>query len=423
MTQHLFTLPAMSFRFRLTLVLLSVIAVPSFAQTAAEDERDQREFGLPTDEWYRPRMTLNFGYRILSSGINVQFGNLGSVAASRAIVPATQGNVSRSYDNGSVIADAPRFNETDGNGTQTSTPGGRYTYSELQTDGSSLLVLDGVSYTAGRTRAWEYRTDSQIVAGHAAMSIYSATGEGATAAKDEGLNGGVELSLEREMGKVGRLQWSLGAGVALNSMTAKTSGTVSSTLNTYTDYFLLNGPTPTGVKGGPSFTDLVRPDTTVAASGFETTTPLQLTPNALLTTNTSTVGGATVNGNWELTGAYFLLRVGPTLRTQLTERLGISLGAGVAGAFAGSRYSVIETLELPDDLEDVVEDRYSNESKFLTGFYADLNFDWRANERTGIFAGVGMQQIGGYDQTVAGRTAKIDIGSSVGVRGGLSIKF
>ena len=65
----------------------------------------------------------------------------------------------------------------------------------------------------------------------------------------------------------------------------------------------------------------------------------------------------------------------------------------------------------------------SDTSKFLGGYFADLNFDWAANERTGLFGGITAQKFDGYDQTLGGRTARVDLGNSVGLRGGISIKF
>lgn len=413
----------MNFRSVLSVALLASVSIPAFAQTVTEDEKLERELGLPSDHWYVPKTTLRFGFRVLTSGVNVNFGNLGSVASTREVVPASAGDVTRVYDNGAVALDVLRVNEVDANGVQTSTPGGRYQVLVPNDDGSVSLIFDGLSFTPGRTRYWNYVSDSQVVGGLIALSNFSATSEGAAASKDEGMSGGVELSVSRDLGKAGgRFEFSVNAGLALNSMNAKTGGTVRSTLNSYTDYFRLNGGAPTE-KGGPTYADFTRSDGFVVAQGLETTSTLQTTPSASLSSTSSLVGGANVQGNWQIRGAYFLMRVGPAIRTHLSDRFGLSLGAGVAGAYAGSRYSVVEQLELPDLAEPLIEDRFSNESKFLTGYYADLNFDWQANERTGLFAGVGLQHLGSYEQSVGGRTAKIEMGSAVGVRGGISIKF
>jgi hypothetical protein len=122
-----------------------------------------------------------------------------------------------------------------------------------------------------------------------------------------------------------------------------------------------------------------------------------------------------------------MVRLGPTIRTQLTTRLGVSASLGVAGAYTGTTYSVTETFRVPDlegiTIGSVRGTEQTSETKFLSGYYADLNLEWLATERTGLFGGLTAQKFDGFDQSVGSRTAHIDLGSSVGLRGGVSIKF
>ena len=152
--------------------------------------------------------------------------------------------------------------------------------------------------------------------------------------------------------------------------------------------------------------------------------PLAALPGS--STSSQVVGGTTVNGNWQVKGAYFLMRLGPSVRAQLTQRLGLSASLGVAGAYTGSTYSVIESFAAPDSGGATIstpDPEKSSTSEFLSGYYADINLDWAVSERTGFFGGLSAQQLGDYDQVLNGRTAHIDLGNSVGVRGGISIKF
>lgn len=432
-----------------TVAVLAALIVPAFAQSASStsDEEANLALTLPTDEWYVPKNTITFGVRVLGNGIKANFGNLGSMPT-RTIEqkvtvakPGTTTNetieiITRSYDNGSMRQDYQRPDEllptsvspTDGAALSYGVyPGnGRYQTWISSNSGGTITntqVSDQLSYQQGVTRYWNYASASQIQNDRVAMSTYSARSEGATAAKEEGLNSGLELTVSRDLSAAGkRFQWSLTAGIALNNMNAKTGGTIASTLAIHTDYYQLNGPAPTGTTlGGPSYVDLTRPDGTTSTDGQETTTTIGDTP--VSSSDSLIAGGASIQGNWKVKGAYMLVRVGPTLRTKISERFGLSASLGVAGAYAGSRYSVVETLDIPDVLEPITESIDNVKNKFLGGFYADVNVDWVANERTGLFAGVNMQNLGGYDQEVGGRTAKIDFGSAIGVRGGLSFKF
>ncbi len=86
--------------------------------------------------------------------------------------------------------------------------------------------------------------------------------------------------------------------------------------------------------------------------------------------------------------------------------------------------STVESFAVPGDSGGTVSTVETSEvAKFVGGLYADLNFEWLANERTGLFAGVSAQQFGSYDQSVGGRTARIDLGSTVGLRYGVTIRY
>jgi len=410
-------------------LLATVVVAPAFAQSAASssDEEANLSLTLPTDEWYVPKNKVSFGYRMLSSGIKAKFGNLGSVASIRSVAAASEGDAARSYDNGYVTRDTYRAGEYDSSGNVTTTPGTRYQFYRSNSDGSQTLTYDYLAYTPGQSREWGYTKADQVTPGQLALSNYSSRSEGGRASKDEGMNGGIELNVSRDMGKLGseRFKWSLTAGLALNSMNAKTAGSVTSTLIRYTDFYRITDPSYVGVNSGtqPSYTPTYESDgtTVINEQGIETTVPISGAP--IGSTTTEEAGGATVKGNWKVKGAYFLVRFGPQVRTQLTERFGISAGLGLAGAYAGSRYSVVEKLEIPDVREDITQEDEDATGKFIGGFYADMMLDYAATERTGIYAGMSVQSLGSYEQTVAGRTAKIDFGSALGIHGGLSYKF
>jgi hypothetical protein len=432
----------MNLRLVALLASTAACALSALAQSAQTESAAPREeelaLTLPTDEWYVPKNRLSFGFRVLSSGANVNFGNLGGVTGGRTLVPISAGSQSRIYDNGSVALDAVRANEqlptsvSPAAGTSEVFgvyPGtGRYQVLIATNNAGTITntqTADYLSYQAGRSRIWSYAADSQIVGNRVAMSNYTSVSDGATAQKDEGMNGGIEFSLSRNFGSFGpKIDWSVTAGLALNGVNAKTGGTVRATLRTQTDLFQINGTLPTTDArfNNPAFDTLTLPDGSTVPNGLETTVTVNDIPVGP-TTTTTVAGAATVQGNWQIKGAYFLMRLGPSVHAQLSERWGLSASAGFAGAFAGTRYSVVEELRIPDVSTPIIDEPSSSESKFLTGYYADVTVDWLATERTGLFAGVAVQQLAGYDQSVGGRTAKIDFGSAVGIRGGINFKF
>ncbi|HLP26525.1 MAG TPA: hypothetical protein VK477_12665, partial [Acidobacteriota bacterium] len=376
-----------------TVAVLAALFIPAFAQTAAtsEEEEANLRLTLPTDEWYVPKNKVSFGFRVLNKGANVKFGNLGNIQNPRITGPDSDGHYI--YDTGFVQKDAPRDTfETKNAPDQTTKVGTPTFYGEPMGNGryrahkvtraeengplTDVVVGEGLSYNAAYSRSWGVSSADQIDGTLVRMSNYRTVSEGAMLEKKEGMNAGIDLSVSHAMGKIGRrFEWSLEAGVALNPVNSKTAGNVVSTLSIYSDYFRLTGPVGTGVKGGPTFDDF---DTTVDGNdqSLETTVPVSAAPDTTVPGNGQTqtiAGGANVMGNWQVKGAYFLFRVGPQIRTQLTERFGLNASLGLAGAFSGTRYSVFESVQVPDLVEPLTEERVDAKSAFLGGFYADVN--------------------------------------------------
>ena len=419
-----------SLSFASVLLLASLPATLLAQETSGrEDERLETLAARTQKEWIGPRNKVSVGFRLLDSGGKVDFGNLGPVPA-KLIAPASAGAVNRVYDNGTVSADGLRSNEVDSNGNQTSTPGGRYQITSTATDGTVSVVGDYVSYTPGLTRTWEELTQAQLDArpGYVAFTNYSTTSEGGHFSDKAGPVMGVELEFARTFGRVSRrMEWGITTGFTLNSISNKTAGVVTSTLNARTDYYAANGTIPAAPASAPSFVPLIVDGVSINDFGYETTVPLSQTPDESLTTHTSTPGGAQVNGQWQVKGAYMMLKLGPSFHVQFNDHWEMTGSIGFAGAYVGTTYSAIETVtvaDLPDTAtagNQAIE--ASNTTKFLTGYYGDLTFQWTANETTGLYGGITAQQLSSYEQMVAERTAKIDLGSTVGVRGGISIKF
>lgn len=300
------------------LALIALLPAHLLAQDSSAREDARMDALMRSDDndgrWFSPRGRLNVGFRVLSSGGKVDFGNLGSVPFQYPIVAASEGAANRGYNDGAVVLDALRADEKNADGTQKSTPGGRYlvtvsaTRNIVDADGNvtgtetyDKLVGDFLSYTPGLTREWDVTSQSQVLntPGYVAFHNYAAISEGATASKEQGATGGVELQFSRELSRGSRnFRWGVAAGIALNDISSKTSGTVASTLRTYTDYYSTNGlPVPAEQLSNP-FADS---SADLNGDGFldskELTVPLNVAPVAGMTTDTLVAGGASVTGS------------------------------------------------------------------------------------------------------------------------------
>ena len=109
----------------------------------------------------------------------------------------------------------------------------------------------------------------------------------------------------------------------------------------------------------------------------------------------------------------------------LSRSLGPTRKAVLAVAYVGTRYTADESMTVPElpDLTITTGSEISIMTKFVSGYFADFNMEWAANERTGLYGGLGTQKISAFSQSLDGRTARIDIGSAMAIRGGINIKF
>lgn len=408
------------------------VAVSAQQTSGIEEERMAALAARNERQWQGPRNKVSVSFHILDSGGTVNFNNLGTIPAG-IVPPISAGNVDRVYDNGTVHSDGLRPNEVNAAGGQTSTPGGRYaTYTTIN-DGTQVQSGDYLSYTPGETREWQAYHQSQFdaMSGYVGFTNYSTTSEGGSVMDESGPAGGVEVQFERNIGRIGRrVTWGFVGALSLNSINSKAAGAIAATLNTHTDFYKIRDGyvAPSAPYGGPSYNGLVDSDGNVVNQfGFETTVPISQIPDASKTSDTSVAGGATVNGQWQVKGAYFMFKVGPSFHAQFNDSFGVSGSVGFAGGYAGTQFSVTEAFVVPEI--GVGQEPggggidSSTATEFLTGYYADLTFEWAANQSTGLFGGITAQQLSAYDQKVADRIAHVDLGTAIGIRGGVSIRF
>lgn len=459
----------------LLLGLATGVASSSFAQS-----------DLPYIFTARPKYTFSAALKIRPSGPKVKFGDLGNIPyqAVELVNGTTTPTGNYFYHDGLVARDGirggdtrfpPETTVTVTNGAITTTSkavpydnGTRYRTFTTVVDATNPAAVtttttptgDFLSFQEGQTRVWTYQDPSQVSDGFIEMHAFSARTEGATAEADSGATGGFDLQLGRELGTIGKnAQWGFAVSVGVNDINAKTSGRVASTLVTETGRFsLLGRPAPISLDssgnpiypyaapsaiGYPLVDENGNPfpsagSQTTTADRLETTTPLGQTPETNVMTTQA--GAAQVDGRWQVKGAFYTARLGPSFRYQLAKRISFSGNAGVALAYIGSVYSVQETLLFPNGalpngapilrnpLDNSLRPAPSSNGEirdraFRVGFYGELNAEFWLSFRTGLFAGVVYENVGSFKQTIGGRTASVSIGSGTAFRLGIINRF
>jgi hypothetical protein len=286
----------------------------------------------------------------------------------------------------------------------------------------------------GLTNEWTINFADQVTSsGDIAFHLYNTSTDGATLKGKSSSAAGWELQVGRSLGKIARkIDVSLVAGISFSSVNAKSSGTVQAQLTTVTDVFSLNGQgvpdtTTLPYSGFNSSTvnvvdangnSVLNADGTLATKTQETSLLLGRFP-----TRTTTTSTADVKGDWHLKGAYYMFRVGPLFQIPITERLKLSLGIGGALAYVGTDYTADEEIDLTEVTSTVQTAEISHRNSLLPAFYADANAEYWLTERTGVYLGATYQRSRSFDQTLGGRTATVDLGTTSGVSTGITLRF
>ena len=410
----------------LLFVALFGLARAQDEQLAAPPDEIITDFGI--EEFIAvPKTTLSVGMRSLS-GAKASFSGKGFIASFQPGSDTSTPNLNRIYHDGNQLADASP--ET-------------FTYSNADGTGNSFT---GPVTPPGLTNSWSYvdarqlNTDTNTVDMHAYSADIADSG---LRQHNPGAGQGIEVTMSRDMGKLGkRIEWKLLAGFSLNDLKSSTSDVLNATITTTTDTYAasMNGMVaPTTLPYvAPHLVTVPRVDSSgnpvYDTSGSQY---IDYVDNTIYLGNaplgrTTTVTNGTVLDRWNLKGAYFTFRGGPSLSFLFNDHFRATLSGGVALMYVGTIYTVDQTYT-PDVGDPLVVTATEEESKLLTGYYADATLQYDFTERAGIYAGAVYQTGGKFTETAAindtitGSTAVyravVDLSRLQGFRMGMNYKF
>lgn len=397
---------------------------------AQEDEKRAPPTEIPDfsnlDEYvYEPKSTVNFGFRRIS-GAKASFSGQGKIASTNQPGPATGANLDRAYHDGTVRPDARTAARLDNSGNPViDAESGGQAFDPIAPD--------------GKTNTWSYQDARQVMDnGFLAFHTYSADVVDTTVRQtDSAASLGMDLAVLRDMGNLlgSRMTWQLSAGMAVNDISATTSGGVRARLTTLSDLYSLYGQVPpTAPYGSPSTgTQSVLDAGGNPVVGDDGSSATVTTVSSVLLgnepagrTTTEAFDSTSVNNRWKVKGGYFTFHAGPTVWLPISSRLRASVSVGAALVYSGTSYTVTQTF-LPEIGAEISDTNTSTAYKLLPGYYADATVQFDLTERAGLYAGAIFQSAGSYTQTADSATGsystKIDLSNQNGLRAGLSIRF
>jgi len=369
--------------------------------TKAEDEdqiaAERAGFGrIPNYELLLPSNLLSVGVRV-AGGASVEFSGVGAIPNQSMPTEDMTSEVDRVYANGFVGVDA----RADANGEP------------IPND--------------GKTNTWGFADEDQVAEDGTGiyMTAFSTSSDGSVVHADSGYNPGFDIELSRRLG--GRkLRWGVQAGIGLSDINAKTSGEITASLRSLTDFYsLLGAAAPDAPYEGPQ----IRTDTVTNPDGSTSTvtTDVSVLISDLPTerTDETIVSGAEISGFWQVKGAYFSARMGPWLEMAISERFTIRASGGVSGKVVGAFLRFDERFMLPDDAGELAaSDQTNTDSWAMVGGYAALEGQYWLTERSGFFAGATFEAVSGDVELRSGdRLAKMNLESGAGLRLGFTTRF
>lgn len=266
-----------------------------------------------------------------------------------------------------------------------------------------FVRVDSSGDRGGSTWNWGYQNASQVT-GRDTLEMHSASTPGAALDASEDPRLGFNVDYARDLAQLGSGRWGLKLALGYTDAKIRDSRPLDAAVNLVTDAYPLHGITPPLAPYSGSFSG---PGPVIGDTPVHSTT--------------SVPGGALIIGSRQLDAWVYDLRFGPYLEVPLVQRLSIQVGAGVAAGLVDSTFSFSDTTTTSGGTTQSAGSGSSTGA--LLGFYGEVGLACRVLSRTSVFAGGQFEYLGRFDQTVADRSAELDLRRSLYLMVGLQWQF
>lgn len=273
------------------------------------------------------------------------------------------------------------------------------------------FVLPDSSGSAAKTWNWGYGSASQIAGDQ--LNVRRLVGVPTIDQQDSGnpaLGGEIvatyslyEFEIGKKAARVG-IEFGYGYSSLSGNLSSSSAGNASLT----TDGYKLNGILPpaapyAGTAAGPGpLIDLV----------------------ADPASHTFTTARETTTFDGSLSANFHELRLGPSLEVDLTKRISLAGGFGYSAVFADASLKYSETMLFTPDIGSVRTSGASiDKTDWRPGIYANLLMSYRITKLIGVFAGGDYRYNQALEFGDVGHSVKVDLGSTLGAKGGIIFSF
>jgi hypothetical protein len=249
-----------------------------------------------------------------------------------------------------------------------------------RTYSDGFVNVDSSGNAGNLTWNWGYQHASQV-SGDTLLMHAASVSSGTSDSSSDDPNLGFEVSYVRDLGHESWGRWGIKAAFGYTAIDLRTSAQL------ITDTYQLGGVTPPIAPYAGSFSG---PGPVIGSSPTRSIAP----------------------GNWSLDATLYDFRLGPTVGLDITRRLSLELGGGLAVGVVDSTFAVNETTATS-----------TSSTACQVGAYAEAGLAYRVAKAASLFAGAQFQYLGDFNQSVGGRSAQLDLSQSIFCVLGLELHF
>jgi hypothetical protein len=131
-----------------------------------------------------------------------------------------------------------------------------------------------------------------------------------------------------------------------------------------------------------------------------------------ISSSTVTTGGAIITGQREFDSDIIGFRLGPYVEYPLTQKLDLSVSAGLAVGFLMNSASWNEVITIGGN-QAATSSGSGNNTAFVLGGYISADLSYQFSKRWSAEGGVQFQDLGTYQQNVGTRAIELDLSKSL----------
>ncbi len=275
------------------------------------------------------------------------------------------------------------------------------------------VLTDSSGSAHNQTWYWGYNNLSQINADNSVTmhrhTLAANPASGGAGVDSDDLSTGLELTYNRELGRIGKLRYGIEGAV------------------NYLNIFFHNGSVSSGAVTETADTFYPAPLTTIPTNSLpyrgNFTGPNFVITNIPLTSITTGLPGTTaVNNRHEFNADIFGFRLGPYLEYPLVTNLDLSISGGLAVSLVDDTATWTQTAFLPG-FGTLGASGGGDRLDLMWGYYLRANLGWQFSQRWSLNGGIQYQDVGQLHHQYGSQAVDLDLSKSLFFTGGIAYRF